>query len=613
MGKRKIFFNSLMIGILISIVVILFSILGRFETLELMSLDWRFYIRGKKIPPDEIVIVSWDDASMDEMKTRYQDWQRSYHAKVIENLKKMGAKVIGFDVSLRDPNRNPADPEGDKNLAKAFYEAKNVILDANIEIVKTDKYEYSSFKGPLDLFVKNNADYGIVNVLPDSDNFLRTALIVKEHQGTYYLSFPLKVVCKYLDLDGKDVKIEKEKIILGDKIEIPYYSQNGNKFIFVNFRGGTRTFKTIPYYQVYEGIVPPSIFKDKIVLIGIFSETVSLDLWPTPFGRIDRVRMPGVEFIANTIYTILYRDFLKKTDKIIDFLLIIFLGIITSIFSYKFGFLKGFFLSVLEAILIFGMIIYLFESKNLILPMVSPVFVIFLSYGGVMLYRGLTEEREKRKIRDTFARYVTQQVVEEILGNPEAMELGGKRKECTILFSDIRGFTTMSEKMPPEEVVSILNEYFNVMVKTIFEYGGTLDKFIGDAIMAVWGAPVSHPDDPKRAVLCALQMRDELKKLQRKWKEEGKPVFDTGIGINTGEVVVGNIGSVERMDYTVIGDNVNLASRLESLNKEYKSNILISEMTYQKVKDIVEVRRIEEVQVKGKTEKVMIYEVIGKK
>jgi len=171
----------------------------------------------------------------------------------------------------------------------------------------------------------------------------------------------------------------------------------------------------------------------------------------------------------------------------------------------------------------------------------------------------------------------------------------------------------MSEKMKPEEVVHILNEYFSAMIEIIFKYEGTLDKFIGDAIMAVFGAPVAHPDDPQRALRTAVEMREELKKLQEKWKGEGRPAFDIGIGINTGEVVAGNIGSSERMDYTVIGDNVNLASRLESLNKEHQTHILISEDTYQKVKDVAKVRPIEPVKVKGKEKEVMIYEVEGLK
>lgn len=603
--RKKSLIYSLGIGILVSIFVILITILGKLEALELMSLDWRFFIRGEADPGKEIVIVTWDDDTFKELKHRYQDWKRSFHAQVIRNLTKYGAKVIGFDIIVEDPDKNPKE---DELLAQATKLAGNVVFDCNFTIEETKLYSMVRLNKPIEILTKNKADYGFVNLLPDSDSFVRSVLLVKEHQGFNYLSFPLKVLSKYLGVKDDEIKIEPNKISLKN-ITIPTSLE---KYMQVNFRGRERTFKTVPYYQVYEDIASPSFFKDKIVLVGMFSETVPIDVHPTPFSRLTRVRMSGVEILANTIYTVLHQDFLRKTNRTTNFLIIIFLGILTGILNYHLGFLKGFFISLLEAVILLIIIIYLFNS-NIIIPMVSPFLTIFLTYGGVMLYRGLTEEREKKKIRSTFARYVTQQVVQEILENPEAMALGGKRKECTILFSDIRGFTSMSEKMSPEEVVGILNEYFTVMVNLVFEYGGTLDKFIGDAIMAVWGAPISHPDDVKRAVLCALKMGDELKKLQEKWQSEGKPAFDTGIGINTGEVVVGNIGSLERMDYTVIGDNVNLASRLESLNKEYKSHILISEMTYNKIKDIVEVRPIEEVQVKGKTEKIMIYEVVGKK
>ncbi len=245
--------------------------------------------------------------------------------------------------------------------------------------------------------------------------------------------------------------------------------------------------------------------------------------------------------------------------------------------------------------------------------MTFPLLTILLTYGGVTVFRGLTEEKEKKKIKGVFSRYVTHQVVNEILSSPEGLALGGKRKECTILFSDVRGFTSMSEKMQPEDVVHILNEYMTRMVDLVFKYEGTLDKFIGDAIMAIWGAPISHSDDTKRAVMCAIEMMEKLKLLQEKWKSEGKSPFDIGVGINVGEVVVGNIGHPERMEYTVIGDNVNLASRLESLNKEFKAHIIISQKVYDRVVDLIEVRPLEPVQVKGKIEKIMIYEVLGRK
>lgn len=218
--------------------------------------------------------------------------------------------------------------------------------------------------------------------------------------------------------------------------------------------------------------------------------------------------------------------------------------------------------------------------------------------------------RERDLVKDTFSRYVTKQVAEEILKDPGKIAPGGKKQEVTILFSDIRGFTAFSEGHDPEEVISHLNEYLSAMVDIIFKYEGTLDKFIGDAIMAVFGSPITHGDDPARAVKTALEMQQRLNLLNDEWVKKGRTPLTIGIGINTGEVIVGNIGDVRRMEYTVIGDNVNLASRLEGLTKNYGSPIIISSSTYDKVKDIVEVNKLKEVTVKGKSHAVEIYELL---
>lgn len=219
--------------------------------------------------------------------------------------------------------------------------------------------------------------------------------------------------------------------------------------------------------------------------------------------------------------------------------------------------------------------------------------------------------KERDFVKDTFSRYVTKQVAEEILKDPSRVTTGGKKQEVTVLFSDIRGFTTYSENHTPEEVVFHLNEYLSEMVDVIFKFEGTLDKYIGDAIMAVFGSPLTHPDDPMRAVKTALEMQDRLNKLNDKWKEEGREALKIGIGINTGEVIVGNIGDVRRMEYTVIGDNVNLASRIEGLTKNFNCPIIISQSTYGKVRDRVIVRALDTVVVKGKEQAVDIYELIG--
>jgi adenylate cyclase len=200
-----------------------------------------------------------------------------------------------------------------------------------------------------------------------------------------------------------------------------------------------------------------------------------------------------------------------------------------------------------------------------------------------------------------------------MLKDPTKLKLGGDKKDLTVLFSDIRGFTSISEKLPPEELVRLLNEYLTAMTNVVFKYEGLLDKYMGDAIMAVFGAPLDQPDHPQRACWTALNMMSELHRLQNKWQEEGRPALNIGIGINTGDMVVGNMGSEMRFDYTVMGDMVNLGSRLEGINKEYGSNIIISEFTYKAVKEIMCCRELDSVRVKGKKLPVKIYELLGKK
>jgi class 3 adenylate cyclase len=219
--------------------------------------------------------------------------------------------------------------------------------------------------------------------------------------------------------------------------------------------------------------------------------------------------------------------------------------------------------------------------------------------------------REKEVIKGAFSKYVTKSVVDRILEHKDGLKLGGEKKVVTIFFSDIRGFTPMSEALSAEQVVHILNEYFTAMTAIIFKYEGTLDKFMGDAIMAVYGAPIDYPDHAERAVLAAVEMSEKMKELQAKWRDEGKKEVNIGIGINTGEVVVGNIGSNERMEYTAIGDNVNLTQRLESVAE--KGQILISAATYEKVKHKIDAVMLDPIKVKGKTDKVLAYSVTGLK
>jgi adenylate cyclase len=250
-------------------------------------------------------------------------------------------------------------------------------------------------------------------------------------------------------------------------------------------------------------------------------------------------------------------------------------------------------------------------SYGLLLNVIYPLATLVILYISLTLYRYLTEERERRRIKGAFTYYVSSSVVNEMLKHPEKLKLGGDRKELSILFSDIRGFTTIAEGMSPEALVHLLNEYLTVMTDIVFKYDGTLDKYIGDAIMAIYGAPLDITDHASKACHSALEMMHELENLNKKWISEGKKPMDIGIGINTGPMMVGNMGSEQRFDFTVMGDAVNLGSRLEGANKNYKTNIIISEYTYKDVKGEFLCMELDSVKVKGKRKPVKIYNLLG--
>ena len=243
---------------------------------------------------------------------------------------------------------------------------------------------------------------------------------------------------------------------------------------------------------------------------------------------------------------------------------------------------------------------------NVITPIVMFVLTMILAY----THKFVLENRSKEKVKSAMGKYMSQDVMKRVIQDIDNLGLGGKRSNVTVLFSDIRGFTTMSEQMTPQEVSEILNEYFTEMEPIITNYNGVINKFIGDAVMAIFGEPIQDKNHAQNAVKCAYAMLEKVKELQKKWVNEGKPKLDIGVGINTGEVFVGNIGSINRMEYTVIGDTVNLASRLESYNKVYKTKLLISPTTYEEVKSFVDVIKISDVQIRGKANKMDIYEVL---
>ena len=341
--------------------------------------------------------------------------------------------------------------------------------------------------------------------------------------------------------------------------------------------------------------------ENKIVMVGAFAPGIAEDEKPTPFGL-----MYGVEIHANALNTILMDKFIIPSARWLTYLILLTTALIIAFITSRLSTILSFIISFLLIIFYFVATSIVFDMNNYLLNFTLPALAIFFTFITVIVYRVMTEEKDKRRIRDMFGRYVSPRVVDQILDNPP--ELGGLDKELSVFFSDIRGFTTLSETMPPQELVNHLNLYLTAMTDVILEYEGTLDKYVGDEIMCFWGAPLPQAEHAILACKCAVKQMQVLNELNAGWPPERR--LDIGIGINSGIMTVGNMGSSGRMNYTLTGDNVNLGARLEGTNKEYLTNIIISEYTYGLVKDRVVARELDNIRVKGKNRPVLIYELI---
>ncbi len=355
-------------------------------------------------------------------------------------------------------------------------------------------------------------------------------------------------------------------------------------------------------------ILKGDFFKDKILVLGATAIGV-FDLRVTPFDE----NFPGVETHANVIDNLLRRDFFKQNKKedMLMPLVMLAIGFIISIALSRFGALYGLIFAFLIGAAILFIDKHFLFGRGILVSSGLPMAQVFLTYMTLTTYKYFTEERSKKELRGTFSKYVSPAIVEEILKDPKNLELGGRKERITVFFSDVRGFTTISEKLDPRALSDLLNSYLTPMTDLVFKNKGTLDKYMGDAVMAFFGAPIHYPDHAKHACRCALQSLEKLKELQADYVRKGLPVIDIGIGLNTGECSVGNMGSQTVRSYTVMGDPVNLASRLEGINKEYGTRIIISENTYKEIKDDFVCREVDWVRVKGKLQPVKIYELIS--
>lgn len=555
---------------------------------------------------ESVVLIEINEETFSNLNLPGPPIPRNYHARVIQNLQKLGAKVIAFDLVFDLPS--PQDREL-ASSAKAFGK----VLWASVFLRKGSSGQHLLLPVPPLRSASNS--WGHINLSFDADTTVVDCIEPFLLAGkTPVSSFSLKAALMAM---GKE-DLPVQRVPGGWKVGENTYFVDQHGGVPVLFLGKPRredfisgTFHVIPYEAVYHlsgreeflGLEPS--FKGKIVIIGD-NTTVGNDHRITPVGD-----MWGPEIHAHAISTFLQKGTIHHVSGRVNFLVLLLLSLaVWPIVSFcRLG--KAIF-STLALLLGYIFLNYwLFVDKGIWVNIIGPSVGLLLTSTSILVFRAWIEEREKKRAQGLLQRYVSPQIAEYVIAHPEKCFLGGEKVVATVLFSDIRGFTAMSEKLPPEQVVARLNEYLQAMTDMVFKHDGAVDKYVGDAIMALFGIPVPYPDHPRRAVACALDMQSALMELQAKWKAEGLPIIDIGIGINTGEMVVGNIGSKDRLDFTVIGDAVNTASRVESLNKDLHTRILITDATYEHIKEEVKVRGPIQAYVKGKEEPIIVYEVLG--
>jgi adenylate cyclase len=612
------------------------------EAMEKKSYDYRMSeLRGeeKETVNKDIVIVSIGDESFEAMNTQWP-WPRHYYAKLIQNLVKAEAKYIVLDIQF-DVNSN--NEEYDLALAQAIEEAGNVILVATTG--NADSRSQSLGGASIIKSIPEIQDaalsYGLGAINIDDDGIFRRYMIAFESQSEGGL-VPTLAVEVFRQLKGVDKNEaityhENEGYYKLGEHKIQFNRRDHNTFL-INYKGGKKTYQYYKFESVVDdedfdigenfdidafddpgdaslsippGILHSGVLKDKIVFVGATLFDLH-DVFATPFLVQDSssVQTPGVEIHANALQTLLDNNQYNYAADWVNFLIALLLGLIVLFFTNKFKILT----SILLTILLVGL--YTFVNimaylDHLVLEYINPNLSVFFVFTGNYVFKYLGSQKEKAIIKGAFAHYVPEKVVEALLNNPSLLQLGGEEREMTVMFSDVAGFTTISEKLSPKELVALLNEYLTAMTDIVLLNEGIIDKYEGDAIMAEWGAPIWSFDHAFKAVHSSILMQRKLTEMRESFALRGLPPLTARIGINTGSMVVGNMGSRDVFDYTVMGDNVNLASRLEGANKPYSTDIMISEATYDQVKQKVRCRELDYIRVKGKTEPIRVYEVIN--
>ncbi|MGH9408974.1 MAG: CHASE2 domain-containing protein [Vicinamibacterales bacterium] len=625
---------------------------------ELKTYDWRMRLDARRADVDrDIALIEINDATIREMSPIFGHWPwpRLALSYVVDYLKNARAKVIAIDIALPEADLVEkykiggdewSGQQSDRALADSVKAAGNVIMLADatypgLENGQADKTA-ATWKGspfgadgraeprpvvlpPYQALADASAGFGHNFLALDPDGPARRVAPFVVSGGKQLPSLGVAAALAAGGFRPADVRVDGNALRVGDRA-IPLVSRRVGDHdqwsMLIDYRApglvnGERPYPSYEFRHLFlseqqllagmKPLIDPALFKDKVVFIG-FTAAGLMDVFDTPVSSDQNGTLPGIQLHASVVDSILSNHFIRPAptrDRLASVALVaIVIGLLGAFLSVPFAAAAS--LVVLAgwtwlAVHAFGLGLWL----NLVQPLSAGAVALFFGTA----YQYFVEGREKRGVQRLFGRYVSRDVYAQLMAHPEQAELGGRRRDMTVLFSDIRGFTAVTERGNPEALVGQLNEYFTRMVDIVFRHHGTVDKFVGDMVMALFGAPLDDPDHAEHAVQAAIEMVRELGKLNRGWTARGMAQLDIGVGVNSGDMIAGNIGSASIMSYTVIGDNVNLGSRLESLNKDYKTRIIMSDATRSRLKGDYPVLPLGDVVVKGKSTAVAIFEL----
>ncbi len=572
----------------VALAILLATAAGFLGVLELKWLDQQLRWRGPITHRREVVIVSIGEDTFRELD-RPWPFPRAVIAQAIERIQAAKPKAVGLDILFIEPS--VFGPEDDAALGATLQKYPNVVLAALFE---ERKFEAVYLPGQIITGVTQqalklpvgplrDAPFGFVNLLHDADGFVRRAQLWRNFRGQQRLE---TLAGQVFNVGTREAGVRARRPTGGE--------------ILINFRGPARTFETVGFHQVLRGEIETHVLAGKLVLVGATSSVLH-DVFNAPFAPEDP--MPGVEIQANIVDNLLRGDPLRDAGEVPVLLLLVMAALLATFAAVRFPPLQAFAVvagvGLAYAVACYGALAWF----RLWIGEVRVQLALFGAYGVVVVRNYVHEERAKRRL----SRFFSPAVVTDILKHQDM--LLGQRRKITILFSDIRNFTTIAEKLEPEMVVKALRLYFNTMTPIIFRNGGSVDKFVGDAIMAFFNAPTDDPKHADHAVKTGIEMIRAVESLSPHWEQMTGLPLRIGVGINTGEPVIGTMGSDDRLEYSCIGDAVNLAARLENLTKEVKGDVIISENTYRELRDRYAIRPISEVQVKGREQAVHVYAV----